>query len=111
VNPSAKPQTSRNRDRALARVGSITSTTAIMASIATVGFGGLAAFTYSGDPSLTSIDQTTNATDNGTNNASTDSTGTTNGTTSSGSTNRLQATQAPTTSTRHKSHTTSGGSG
>jgi hypothetical protein len=111
MNPSAKPQTSRNRDRALARVGSITSKTAIIASVATVGFGGLAAFTYSGDPSVTSIDQTTNSTDATTNDTTTNSSGTTSGRTSGGTTNGLQATQAPTTSTRHKSHTTSGGSG
>lgn len=48
MNQRARPQTSRNRDRALARLNSITSGTAIAAAIATAGFGALAASNYSG---------------------------------------------------------------
>ena len=109
MNPSAKPQTSRSRDRAVARVGSITTQTAIVACVATVGFGGLAAFTYSGTPGVTSIDQTSNSVDGTTNDTTNGSTS--NDTTSSGSTNGLRPAPAPTASTRHKSHVTTGGSG
>src|SRR2546427_6804408 len=61
MNPSARPQTSRNRDRALARVQSLTARTAVAATIATAGFGGLAAFTYSGASGAPGVDTTTQA--------------------------------------------------
>lgn len=105
MNPSARPQTSRNRDRALARVTSITTQTALVASIATVGFGGLAAITYSGTPAAAGSDSTNV---NGTTNNS--SNGTTSGSTVTNPFTGLQATQPPRTSTRQKARVTSGGS-
>ena len=48
MNPSARRQTSRNRDSALSRLNSITTGTAIAAAVATAGFGALAAINYSG---------------------------------------------------------------
>jgi hypothetical protein len=107
MNPSARPQTSRNRDRALARIQSITTRTAVVASIATVGFGGLAALTYSGtSDTAAAADPTTQSVDGST----TDPTATdpTNGT---GATSGLQATPAPIATPKHKAHVTSGGSG
>jgi hypothetical protein len=107
VNPSARPQTSRNRDRALARVQSLTARTAVAATIATAGFGGLAAFTYSGTSGATGVDTTTPAGANvdGTTTNTTDTT--TPNTTISG----LQAAPAPTAKTHHTARVTSGGSG
>jgi hypothetical protein len=110
MNPSARPQTSRNRDRALARLQSITTQTAIAASIATVGFGGLAAFTYSGTTDSTnavdtngqagSVDGTSTDSTSGTGATSTDTTGA-----------GLQPTAAPAATAKHKARVTSGGSG
>jgi hypothetical protein len=48
MNPSARPRTARERDRALDRLQSITVGTAVIATMATAGFGALAAFTWSG---------------------------------------------------------------
>lgn len=109
MNPSARPQTSRNRDRALARIQSITTRTAVVASIATVGFGGLAALTYSGTSDTTNAADTTSQNVDG----STDTTTETDNTTSATDnvTTGLQATPAPIATPRHKAHVTSGGSG
>jgi hypothetical protein len=104
VNPSARRQTSRNRDHALAQLRSITTRTAVAASIATVGFGGLAAFTYSGTSDATTTLDTT-VSSGSTNGTAADAT--TDDTTASG----LQATPAPTATTRHTARVTSGGSG
>jgi hypothetical protein len=46
-------RTSRARDRALSRLGSITAGTAVLASAATIGFGGVAAATYAGSDDAT----------------------------------------------------------
>jgi hypothetical protein len=109
MNPSARPQTSRNRDRALARIQSITTRTAVVASIATVGFGGLAALTYTGTSDATNAADTTSQNIDG----STTDTTTTDTTTSATDsvTSGLQATPAPTATTKHKARVTSGGSG
>lgn len=110
MHPSARPQTSRNRDRAVARIQSITTRTAVVASIATVGFGGLAAFTYSGSADTTAAtDTTTQAVDGAATDATT-STDTTTTTTATDAATGLQATPAPTATTR-KARVTSGGSG
>jgi hypothetical protein len=109
MNESARPQTSRNRDRALARLQSITTRTAIAASMATVGFGGLAAVTYSGTSDATTANTTVPATVVG--GGATDTTTDTTAGTTNGASSGLQAVPAPTASTRHKSHVTSGGSG
>jgi hypothetical protein len=110
MNPSARAQTSRNRDRALARIQSITTRTAVVASIATVGFGGLAALTYSGTSDTTNAADTTSQNVDG---STTDTTTNTDPTTSAtnGVTAGLQATPAPTATTKHKARVTSGGSG
>jgi|GEM_PF-6450496 hypothetical protein len=108
MNPSARPQTSRNRDRAVARIESITTRAAVLASIATVGFGGLAAFTYSGTSDTAAAADTTGQSVNGSSNDTTATDPTTNG---NGTTSGLQATPAPIATPRHKAHVTSGGSG
>jgi hypothetical protein len=110
MNPSARPQTSRNRDRALAKLRSITTGTAVAASIATAGFGGLAALTYTGttDSTLGSSDTTSPA---GVSDGTTTNDTTTTNNTTVGTTTGLQPTQAPVTTTRKKKHVTSGGSG
>jgi hypothetical protein len=105
MNPSARPQTSRNRDRALARIQSITTRTAVVASIATVGFGGLAALTYSGTSDAANVGGSTTDTTTHTT-TGTDTTPATDSVTSG-----LQATPAPTATTRHTARVTSGGSG
>jgi len=113
MNPSARPQTSRNRDRALARIRSITTTTAVAATVATAGFGTLAAFTYSGAST-----DATNATGNDTTVvAGIASDGTTTFTQPAVTSNRstssitgLQAAPTPVTTTHHTARVTSGGS-
>lgn len=105
MNPSARPQTSRNCDRAVARIQSITARTAVVASIATVGFGGLAAFTYSGTSGTTAPGDTSAQTVGGT------GANTTTDTTAANPMTGLQATAAPVATSRHKVHVTSGGSG
>ena len=108
MNPSALPQTSRNRDRAISRIRSITTGTAIVASVATAGFGGLAALTYTG----TSTDSTlVDANNSGAGSvAGTTTTGTPSATPTTDTTG-LQAAPAPTATTKHKARVTSGGSG
>jgi len=49
MNDPARPTTRHERDRALERLQSITTGTAIAATIASAAFGTLAAFTWSGD--------------------------------------------------------------
>jgi hypothetical protein len=117
------------RERALARLARLTTATAVAGTFATVGFGGLAAATYSGKPT-TPVDQTT--TDNsgalgqdysntdgstppnsGTNGTTTDpqSTTTSPSTTSPSTTTQRIPTVQPPTRTRTHSHVVSGGSG
>jgi hypothetical protein len=48
MHESTRATTARERDRALDRLRSITAGTAVMATMATAGFGTLAAFTWSG---------------------------------------------------------------
>ena len=81
-----------------------------MASIATVGFGGLAALTYSGTSDAANAADTTSQNVAGsTTDATTDTDTTTSATDSV--TSGLQATPAPTATTKHKARVTSGGSG
>jgi hypothetical protein len=110
MHTSARPQTSRNRDRALARIQSLTTRTAVVASIATVGFGGLAALTYRGTSDATNAADTTSQ---GLDGSTTDTTTKTQPTTSAtdGTIAGLQPTPAPTATTKHKARVTSGGSG
>jgi hypothetical protein len=111
MNSSARPQTSRNRDRAVARIESITRRTAIAATVATVGFGGLAAFTYSGTSDATTGSDTT-VQAGSVDGTTTDATaGTESTTTSDGASAGLQAAPAPTATPTPKARVTSGGSG
>lgn len=108
MNPAARPQTSRNRDRAIARLNSITTGTAIAAAIATGGFGALAAVTWSGTTVAATTDDAAAAatTDPGGAAqvpAATDSAGTSAGT-------ALQPTRAPIAAVKKKAKVTSGGS-
>jgi hypothetical protein len=48
MNDPARPTTRHERDRALERLRSITTGTAVVATLASAGFGTLAAFTWSG---------------------------------------------------------------
>jgi hypothetical protein len=117
MNPSARPLSSRNRDRALARLNSITTGTAFAAAIATGGFGALAAATYSGSTDSTGAGAGTGTTTSDTSNsvqdpvapaltlrapAATDSPSTVTG---------LQPTSAPVATVKKKARVTSGGSG
>jgi hypothetical protein len=115
MNEPARPTTRHERDRALDRLRSITTGTAIAATVASAGFGTLAALTFSG----TSTDAA-NGSDTGggvvsqVGNTQTGS-GTTSGTTygrsgPAATLAPLQAVQVPVTSTRHKSRVSSGGS-
>jgi hypothetical protein len=107
MNPSARPQTSRNRDRALARIQSITTRTAVVASIATVGFGGLAALTYRGTSAANAADTTSQNVDGSTTASPTDNTASATDSVTAG----LQATPAPAATRKPKARVTSGGSG
>jgi hypothetical protein len=107
------------RERALGRLSRLTTATAVAGTFATVGFGGLAAVTYSGTPT-TPINQTTidssgeTAQENGTNDTPTDPGSTTTSpstpTSPSTTTQRIPTVQPP-TRTRTRSHVVSGGSG
>lgn len=110
MNPAARPQTSRNRDRALTRLSSITTGTAIAAAVATIGFGGLAAANYSG---------TTNAATTVSGDDTTDSPAATGSgagvqvptaTGASGAATRLTPTSPPVAAVKKKAKVTSGGS-
>jgi hypothetical protein len=108
MNPSARPQTSRNRDRAVASLQSITARTAVAATIATIGFGGLAAYTYTGttDGASTIDSNAAGATTDGS------TTNTTTGAAATAPTPAgLQAVAAPTATKRPRARVTSGGSG
>lgn len=50
MNEPARPRTTRDRDRAVARIRAITAGTAIAGFVATAGFGALSASNYSGQP-------------------------------------------------------------
>jgi len=116
MNDPARPTTRRERDRALDRLQSITTGTAIAATIASVGFGTLAAFTWSG----ASTDATTD--DGGTVGSTLSQFDTTpigggyslsgpsDGSSSASTVTPLQPTAAPVTATKKKSKVTSGGS-
>lgn len=98
------------RERALGRLSSLTTAAAIGGTFATVGFGGLAAMTYSGTPVIAdpiSVDGTTSQ--------GQVPSGQSNGTTPSAShvpTNQqFQPAQPPTVTTRKRTHVSSGGSG
>ncbi|HYK96345.1 MAG TPA: hypothetical protein VE011_10855 [Candidatus Dormibacteraeota bacterium] len=93
----------------MARIQSITTRTAVVAGIATVGFGGLAALTYSGTSNATAAAATTTQAIDGAGTDSTTSTDTTRSATDS-VTPALQAAPVPTATTR-KARVTSGGSG
>jgi hypothetical protein len=59
MNESTRPTSARERDRALGRLRSITTGTAVVATVATAGFGALAAFTWSGATDTTTADAPT----------------------------------------------------
>lgn len=108
MNPSARPQTSRDRDRALARLNSITTGTAIAAAVATAGFAALAAFTYSGTTDSAITDASTGA-------AASDPTSpaglaVTNPSTTGATVTPLQPRSAPVAAVKKKAKVTSGGS-
>jgi hypothetical protein len=116
MNDPARPTTRHERDRALDRLRSITTGTAVMATLASAGFGTLAAFTWSGTTTdaaevdaggagatLSQIDDTPLA--NGS-----DLSRTSSGAGTAAATTPLQPTAAPITATKKKSKVTSGGS-
>ncbi len=98
------------RERALDRLSRLTTATAIAGTFATVGFGGLAAITYSGTPvgsdPVTVDDQTTAPQAN-----TTDPSNTTGSlATQQPSTHQFVPAQPPTVTTRRRTHVSSGGS-
>jgi hypothetical protein len=111
MNPSARPLTSRSRDRALARLNSITTGSAIAAAVATGGFGALAAATWSGSSNTTTTSLTT--TDTSGQSGQSDPTAAALGaaaTQGPSATSRLQPTSAPAAVVTKKAKVTSGGS-
>lgn len=110
MNPSARPLTSRNRDRALARLNSITTGTAVAAAIATGGFGALAAATWSGSSGTT--DTTTGITTTNTSGQSDPAAAALGAaaTQAPSVTSGLQATRPPAAVVTKKAKVTSGGS-
>lgn len=108
MNPSARPQTSRNRDRALSRLNSITTGTAIAAAVATAGFGALAAFTYSGTTDAATTDTTTGASAAET--TSPAAAAVTSPSTTGAAVSPLQPASAPVAAVKKKAKVTSGGS-
>ena len=121
MHESTRPTTVRERDRALERLRSITAGTAVMATMATAGFGTLAAFTWSGtqtgNPDAATDDATTlNATtaqvdpDNDGDVDVTTQSGTSGTTGAAATASPIQAAPTP-TPTRRKARVTSGGSG
>jgi len=108
MNPSARPQTSRQRDRAIARLNSITTGTAIAAAVATAGFGALAAFTYSGTTDAATTDTTTGAVAAQTTTPA--AVVLTNPSTTGVAATPLQPTSAPIAAVKKKAKVTSGGS-
>lgn len=111
MNPSARRQTSRNRDRALSRLNSITTGTAFAAAFATAAFGALAAINYSGtsDAATTDAAAADDASPDvtvGAGTTATDGSTPANPTATPG----LQPTRAPVAATNRKARVTSGGS-
>lgn len=109
MNPSARPQTSRNRDRAIARLNSITTGTAIAAAVATAGFGALAAFTYSGTTDAATTDMAIGAAAPAETTAPA-AAAVTNPSTTGVAVTPLQPTGAPVAAVKKKAKVTSGGS-
>jgi hypothetical protein len=110
MNPATRPTSGRTRDRAVDRIRELTVGTAIVGFAATGAFGVLAAVTYAGttttgnDAGAVSNDLPINL------GGSSD----TSGATSNGGTATpapFQVVQAPTRTTTHPAHVTSGGSG
>lgn len=122
MKDAARATTARERDRALRRLQSITTGTAVIATLATAGFGTLAALTWSG----ATTDNPDAAEDSGTINATVaqldpdndgdvDATATpdsiTSGSTTPGATARpIQPTPTPLATSKRKSRVSSGGS-
>lgn len=106
MNPSARPQTSRNRDGALRRLNSITTGTAMAAAVATAGFGALAAINYAGTTSAAGADGSSSAEDSSQDLPVTTDSATTDPVAPAG----LQPTTAPIVASKHKARVTSGGS-
>jgi hypothetical protein len=99
------------RERALGRLSRLTTAAAIGGTFATVGFGGLAAMTYSGTPVIAdpiSIDDTAPQGQV----QSTQPNGTSPSATRAPTTNQqVVPAQPPTVTTRRRTHVSSGGSG
>ena len=110
MNPSARRQTSRNRDNALRRLNSITTGTAIAAAVATAGFGALAASNYSGVTDAVTTDGAAAEGTTSTGAVDSDTTGSDDSTTNPVATPSLQPTSAPVAATTEKAKVTSGGS-
>jgi hypothetical protein len=120
MNEPARPVTTRERDRALERLRSITAGTAVVATMATAGFGTLAAFTWSGaatgntdaaNDSTTTINTTAQVDpDNDGDVDAAPTTGTSSGTGPAATASPIQPAATP-TPTRRKARVTSGGSG
>jgi hypothetical protein len=113
MHDATRPLSVRGRDRALERLRTLTTGTALAGFVATGAFGTLAAINYAGHSSsnagtsgasTTSTDTTNQGSTSQSNNAS-------NQGSSSNSNSPLQAAQLPTVQTYRHAHVSSGGSG
>lgn len=117
MNPSARPRTARERDRALHRIRSITTGIAILGTAGTAGFGALAAVTWSGSANGATDDTAAaNATANSRLTGADEDADTLTGadavpTAAAETASPLQPAPTPLATTRKKSRVTSGGSG
>lgn len=119
MNPSTRPTTTRERDRALRRLRSITTGLAVLGTAATAGFGALAAVTWSGsttagtDDQVAAADPTANARLTGADEDEDLLTGGEQPTAASvqPAATSLQPNPTPLATTRKKAKVTSGGSG
>jgi hypothetical protein len=109
MNDSARPQTARNRDRAIGRLRSLTTGTALAGFVATGAFGALAAATYSGHTSTATDTTGTGKTGRSATQSSTTNDQTT--TDNSNSSSTLNSTLNAATTQRQKAYVTTGGSG
>jgi hypothetical protein len=103
-------QRANQRERALDRLSRLTTATAIAGTFATIGFGGLAALTYAGTPTTNdpiAIDDAGQQGAVGT--AQPNDTNTS--ATQAPTTRQFVPAQPPSTTTRRRTHVSSGGSG
>ena len=114
MNHAARSLTARERDAALARLRFLTRGTAVAAIVATGGFGALAAASYAGQPAAANglsgvASDSTVSQSNGSTGAAQATPAPSPSSASASSAGGLQPTAPPTT-TRKKSHVSTGGS-